>query len=331
MKSKSKISILAVMALACLFLLASTALAADPVKIKIAGSTGGGGLGPLSVGVYKIIKNHLPDIQVGPPQATGGSTENTRLLGLKEVNFGYTSEVAEAYSGRGVWAKRNEKYTNLRSVYTFNYGYQQYITLESSGIRSFKDMKGKRICVGPAGSGGAVRAETIVLPAHGLKAGVDYKVSYQPYASGCNQLRDGQLDVMAISMTAPTPAVVELAAFKKIYLVPMDPKSVEKIGKKDSKLSGTFIPKDVYGNSQTNTEPVLSLALIVALATTIETPEDAVYRITKAHWENLKEFQTVSKTAKNIVLKDAFVALPAPLHPGAEKYYREAGLWPLKK
>jgi TRAP transporter TAXI family solute receptor len=148
----------------CMCLLLASSVSAKTVRVKIAGSTGGGGLGPLSVGLFKIIKNHLPDIQVGPPQATGGSTENARLLGLKEVNFGYSAEIHEAATGVGVWAKRNEKYTNLRAVYTFPYGYQQFITLDSSGIRSFKDLKGKRICVGPAGSGGAVRAEHIVLP-----------------------------------------------------------------------------------------------------------------------------------------------------------------------
>lgn len=320
---------LLVLSLVVLFVTGSSAFAAAPERIRIAGSTGGGGLGPLAVGLYKVIKNHLPEIQVGPPQATGGSTENTRLLGLKQVNFGYSGEISEAYEGKGAWVK--EKYPNLRTVYTFPYGYQQYFTLDSSGIKSFKDMKGKKICVGPAGSGGATRAEHIVLPAHGLKAGVDYKISYQPYESGCDQLRDGQIDVMCISMTAPTPAVMELATFKKIFLIPMDPAVAKKIAEEDTRLSVSYIPKDVYGKNQTNTEPVRTLDLVVALATTTETPVDIVYKITKAQWVYLKEFQAVSETAKFIELKTAFNALPAPLHPGAEKYYREVGLWPLKK
>lgn len=320
---------LLVLSLVVLFVTVSSAFAAAPQRIRLAGSTGGGGLGPMSVGLFKIIKNHLPEFEVGPPQVTGGSTENTRLLGRKEVNFGYTGEIGEAYHGKGAWAK--EKYTNLRTVYTLPYGYQQYFTLEGSGIKSFKDMKGKRICVGPAGSGGATRAEHIVLPAHGLKAGVDYKISYQPYASGCDQLRDGNIDVMIISMTAPTPAVVEMVTFKKIFMIPMDPAVAKKIADEDTRLSISYIPKDVYGKNQTNTEPVLTLDLVVALATTIETPADTVYKITKAHWEHLAEFHAVSETAKFVQMKTAFNALPAPLHPGAEKYYREAGLWPLKK
>jgi len=313
-----------VLSLVVLFVTVTSVFAAAPVRIKIAGSTGGGGLGPMAVGVYKIIKTHLPEFQVGPPQATGGSTENTRLLGLKEVNFGFSGEVSEAYLGKGAWAK--EKYTNLRTVFTL-----PYITLASSNIKSFKDMKGKRICLGPAGSGGATRAEHIVFPAHGLKANVDFKASYQPYASGMDQLRDGAIDVMCISMSAPTPAVVEMATFKKIYLVPMDPEAVKKISAEWTKLGPGYVAKDVYGKNQANTEDVLTLDLIVTLGTTIDTPEATVYKITKAHWENLKEMHAVSETAKSIQMKTAFNSLPTPLHPGAEKYYREIGVWPVKK
>jgi len=311
-----------------LFITFSSAFAAAAERLRIAGSTGGGGLGPLSVGVFKVIKNHLPEFTVSPPQVTGGSTENTRLLGRNEVNFGYTSELGEAYEGRGIW---KEKYSNLRTIYTFPYGYQQFITLSSSGIKSFKDLMGKRICLGPAGSGGAVRAEKIILPAHGLKAGVDYKASYQPYASGCDQLRDGNIDVMCISMKAPTPAVMELVTLKKIFMVPMDRAAVEEISKKDSRLTAGYVPKNVYGKNQTNTEDALTLNLNVAFGTTMETPENTVYKVTKALWEHLDEFQAVSATAKAIQLKTAFEGLPTPLHPGAEKYYREIGVWPLKK
>jgi TRAP transporter TAXI family solute receptor len=146
-----------------------------------------------------------------------------------------------------------------------------------------------------------------------------------------DQLRDGAIDVMCISMTAPTPAVVEMSTFKKIYLIPMDRAVAEKIASEDGRLSVSRIPKNVYGRNQVNTEDVITLDLVVALGTTIETPESTVYKITKAFWEHLDEFHAVSATAKFVQPETALNALPTPLHPGAEKYYREIGKWPLKK
>lgn len=296
--------------------------------IRIAGSTSAGGLFPLSTAVYKIIKLHLPEYKVSPPQVTGGSVENTRLLGAQKVNFGYTSEVADAYNGVGKWEK--EPYSNLRTVYTIPYGSQQVITLDSTGIKTFKDMKGKRICLGPAGSGSANRAERLLLPAHGLNKG-DYKPSWQPYSSACNALRNGTVDVVFISMRAPTPAVVELSTFKKIFLVPMDLEAVKKISAKFPKLSLAYNAPDVYGKNQANTEPVATLDLIVAFATNLSTPKEMVYKITKANWEYIEEYRQASHIAKLVTIEKAFDALPAPLHPGAEQYYREIGVWPQKK
>jgi uncharacterized protein len=313
-------------------LLLASALVSVPAsaaeRIRLGGGPSGGGLFPLTTAVYKIIKLHLPEFQVSPPQVTGGSVENTRLLGTNKVNFAYTSEVADAASGIGKW--KNESYTNIRTVYMIPYGSQQVVTLDSTRIKSFKDMKGKRICLGPAGSGGANRAEKLILPAHDLNKG-DYSASWQPYSGACNGLRDGTIDVAFISMRAPTPAVMELAAFKKVFLVPMDVDAISKITKKYPKLSKGYNAPDSYGENQTNTEPALTLDLILALATNVETPEDVVYKVTKANWEYIEEYHKASHTATFVTLDRAFDAMPAPLHPGAEKYYREIGVWPPKQ
>ena len=109
------VNVMLLLGVLCFVVGATQATAAE--VIKIAGSTSGGGLFPLSTAVFKIIKLHLPQYRVGPPQITGGSVENTRLLGLKEVQFGYTSELEDAYQGVGKW--EGEKYGNLRSIYTF--------------------------------------------------------------------------------------------------------------------------------------------------------------------------------------------------------------------
>lgn len=296
-------------------------------SIRLAGSTGGGGLGALAVAVYKIVYLKLPEYRVTPPQGTGGSVEIARLVGSGQVDFGFSSEIGEAYQGVGQWT--GNPYPGLRTIYAFSYGTQQVITLAESGIRTFADMRGKRICVGPAGSGGAGRAETVVLPAHGLHRDSDYTISWLPYSAGMEALRDGSIDVMFISMSAPTPAVMELAATSRIFLVPLDTDVAQRLVEAEAgKLTLSEIAPDVYGRNQTNTEPVAALEVVVALATHAGAPEDTVYRVTRAHWEHLPLVHQASTTARHIRLDTAFDALPAPLHPGAERYYREIGVWP---
>lgn len=294
--------------------------------IRIAGGPGGGGLGPLAVGIFKVVRLNLPEFRVGPPAGTGGSVETARIVGLGQADFGFSSEIAEAYEGIQKW--KDERYPNLRTVFTFPYGYQQFFALASSGIRSFDDLKGKKICVGPAGSGGAARAELVVLAEHGLQAGRDYTISWLPYEAGCDALRDGAIDVMAISMTAPTPSVMELAALNEIVLLPLDEDVATRLVAKDPKLTLAEIPPDIYGANQKNTAPVLAMSVTVALATHAGVPDDVVYQVTRAHWEHIETFHKSSELAKRITLEHALEGLPAPLHPGAERYYREIGLWP---
>lgn len=294
--------------------------------IRIAGGPSGGGLGSLAVGIFKLIRLQLPEFRVGPPAGTGGSVETARLVGLGQADFGFSSEIAEAYEGMHQW--KHERYPNLRTVFTFPYGYQQFFALATSGIRSFDDLKNRRICVGPAGSGGAARAELVVLAEHGLLGGRDYTISWLPYDAGCDALRDGAIDVMAISMTAPTPSVMELAALNEIVMLPLDEEVARRIVRDDPKLTLAEIPPDVYGNNQKNTEPVLALSVTVALATHVGVPDDVVYKITRAHWEHIETFHESSELARRITLGHALKVLPAPLHPGAERYYREIGLWP---
>ncbi len=320
MKRAWIIVLVAVLAVSPVFT-AKPAVGAEKAKISIAGSVVGGGLYPLAQGVYKMIRKHLRDIKIGPPGATGGSVENTRMLHAKEADLAYTSELYEAYHGTGRW-KRDKPMTELRAIYTFPYGGFQIITLADSGIRKMADLKGKRIVLGPAGSGGANRAERIYLPAHGFKKG-DYDARFLTYSDACKALRDGAVDVVMMSVRAPAPAVMELVAFKKIYMITMELDAVKEISKKMPKLSLTFIKPDVYGKNQVNTEPIATTDLIVALGTRADVDEELIYRITKMFWEHLDEFHKVSKTAGFTTLEDALKAMPIPLHPGAESYYKE--------
>jgi TRAP transporter TAXI family solute receptor len=305
------------------------ASADEGYQVRLAGGPSGGHFLVFGTSLFKIIKKALPEFDVGPPQVTGGSVENTRLLGTGKVHFAYTAEAAEAYKGIDKW--KNERYENLRSIHTYAHGYYQVITLAGSNIRSFKDLKGKRISIGPAGSGCANQTKNILLPAHGINPG-DYTESQHPYASACRGIRDGSIDATFMSVLAPQSSVMELSAFKKIYLVPMDPKVAEKIAGKYSKLAVDYIPPDVYGKNQKNEKPIASLSIMVGLCTRADVPEDVVYKFTKAYWENIDVLHNADELGKKAIsIDNPLMALPTPLHPGAEKYYRERGIWPPKK
>jgi TRAP transporter TAXI family solute receptor len=114
---------------------------------------------------------------------------------------------------------------------------------------------------------------------------------------------------------------------KKIRLaeIPHDA-TAENIMKKLPGLYKTFGKQDLYGKNQVNEKPVATLGLACILMSRPEVPEDVVYKITKATFENLDEFSKSHASAKDVQLKTALEGMPLPLHPGAEKYYKEVGL-----
>lgn len=281
----------------------------------------------MGASLSKIVGSKYPEVQL-TVQASGGGKENQENLVAKRVDFGfvYGPDIASALQGIGEYAGQEAKYKELKGVFAFPYGALQIITLADSGIKTISDLKGKKVCVGAPGSTGASILWPQILAAYGITK-ENTKFHYLNTAAAADALKDGVIDATTLLTKDPVAGITNVALTKKIRLVeiPHDA-TVDKIIKDVPGLYKAQQKQDLYGKNQVNEGPIPTLGLASILAARPEVPEDVVYKITKALFENIDEFSKCHASAKDVQLKTALEGITLPVHPGAEKYYKEVGL-----
>lgn len=249
-------------------------------------------------------------------QATQASVENLRLLeaGDGELAFTLADTLASAVSSRAAGSDR------LRGVASLYPNYVQLIARNQSGIRTLADLKGKRVSLGPEGSGSALNAAAI-LKAAGVTFADLATVTHAPFAAAARMLDQGTLDATFQSFGLGVELVRHQLASGGSSLVPIPPEVVGKIGD-PAYIAGT-IPAGSYDGQPT----AVPTAVIMTLLITREAvSDDLVYRMTKLLFDHRDQLVQVNPGAKDIDAAKAPFSLPVPLHPGAERYYREIGL-----
>ena len=267
---------------------------------------------PLGVALSQAYGKVLPAAKISV-QATKASAENLNLLqqGKGEVAFALGDSVSDAWKGDEE-AGFKTPLKKLRAVAGLYPNYIQIIANSESGIKTIADLKGKRISVGAPKSGTELNARAI-LKAAGLSYKDFSKVEYLGFGESVELMKNRQLDVTLQSVGLGAASIRDLVA------VPAD--VAAKVG--DAAYQPAAIPADTY-KGQTAAVPTVAIKNI--LVTHEGVPADTVYAMTKAMYDNMDGLVAAHTAAKGIVKKDAVGGLPIPLHPGAEKYYREAGL-----
>jgi hypothetical protein len=275
---------------------------------------------PLGVALTQVYGKALPNAKV-TAQSTKASAENLNLLqaGKGEVAFTLGDALSDAWQGN-VDAGFKERLGKLRGLAAIYPNYIQIVASADSGIKSLADLRGKRVSVGAPKSGTELNARAI-FKAAGLRYEDFSKTEYLPFGESVELLKNRQLDATLISAGLGVAAIRDLATAVKISIVTIPAKTVERIG--DAAYQPAVIPANTYDGQ---TEEVQTVAIRNFLATHSGVPADAVYAMTKAMFDNLGDLQAAHAAAKAIKLETAASGMPLPLHPGAEKYYREQGV-----
>lgn len=274
---------------------------------------------PLGVALSQLYGKALPDAKISV-QSTKASAENLNLLqaGRGEIAFALGDAVSDAWNGveeAGFKAKLNK----LRGVAAIYPNYIQIVAAADSGITSLADLKGKRVSVGAARSGTELNARAIFKGA-GMRYDDLGKVEYLPFGESVELIKNRQLDATLQSAGLGVASLRDLANAVKIVVVPVPAEVVAKIG--DAAYQASVIPANTY-QGQTADVPTARIRNI--LVTHAGVSDDVVYAMTKTMFDNLDHLVSAHAAAKGIVKEDA-TAVPLPMHPGAARYYREAGL-----
>jgi hypothetical protein len=136
-------------------------------------------------------------------------------------------------------------------------------------------------------------------------------------------LKDGRIDAAFYTTGVGAAALVDVAMMIDTVIVPVDSAHADILVKKYPFYSKTVVPKGSYKGVDQDVPAVCVLAILVTRA---ELEEDVVYKITKAMYENIKDIERAHAKGKEVKLEKATVGMPIPLHPGAEKYFREKGI-----
>lgn len=274
---------------------------------------------PLGVALSQIYNDNIEGARA-QVQSTKASVENLNLLqqGRGELAFALGDSVKLGWEGN-TEAGFKGKLDKLRGLAAIYPNYIQLVATKDSGIATLADLKGKSLSVGAPKSGTELNARTI-FGAAGMSYDDLGKTEYLPFAESVELMKNRQLDATLQSAGLGVASIRDLATTNDITVVSVPSDLVEKIG---APYITATIPAGTYRGQDAD---VPTAAVVNFLVTQADVPEETVYQMTKQLFANLDRLVAAHGAAKAIKAENALNGMPLPLHPGAERYYKEVGL-----
>lgn len=285
---------------------------------------GTGGTGGTYYPVGGMIANAISSDKLNVSAvSTAGSVANVNGIvgGSMESGFSQADVNFWAYSGTGLFEGR-PKVEELRAIAHLFPEHVHITARKGLGAKSVADLKGKRVSLLEIGSGSLVNSRAI-LAAYGLTE-KDIKPEYLNQAQSAEKMKDGSVDAFIQTTGYPQGTLVELATTNGIELVPLDGPQADQLREKFKFFSADVIPAGTYKDvPETKT-----LSVGAQWVTSSKQPDEVVYEVVKALWSDKTRgaMDTGHAKGKAIRRETALQGLGIPLHPGAEKFYKEAGL-----
>lgn len=294
-----------------------TAKAQEFVNVLTGGTSGV--YYPLGVALSNIYADNIDGVRT-QVQSTKASVENLNLLqqGRGEIAFALGDSVKSAWEGDAE-AGFEEKLGKLRAIGAIYPNFIQIVASEESGIQEFEDLKGMSLSVGAPKSGTELNARRI-FSAMDMSYDDLSKTEYLPFGESVELIKNRQLDATLQSAGLGVASIKDLATALPITVVSVPSAVAEELG---APFVAETIPAGTYDGQD---EDVPTLAITNILVTHEDVSEELAYEMTRQLFENLDAMVAAHSAAEAISAERAPTGLPLPLHPGAERYYREAGL-----
>ncbi len=257
-------------------------------------------------------------------ESTGGSVYNVNAVNSGELQFGVAQSDVQykAYNGEGDFAESGA-IENLRSVFSIHPEPYTVVARADAGVTNFEDLEGKRVNIGNPGSGQRATTE-VLMEALGWTQDNFASVSELPAGEQSAALCDNNVDAMVYAVGHPNGSISEATSACDAVLVNVTGEAVDGLIEENSYFRSATIPGGMYRGNDNDTT---TFGVGATLVTSADVSEDAVYAVVKSVFENFDDFKSLHPAFANLSKEEMVSAgLSAPLHPGAEKYYKEAGL-----
>ncbi|BBK36247.1 C4-dicarboxylate ABC transporter substrate-binding protein [Allostella sp. ATCC 35155] len=294
--------------------------------MSMATSSVGGSWFPLGGAMAKIITDAYPQLKI-TAEVTGGTADNLKLLKNGQVELALSTNDMAYLASKGEGAFKGGAISNFKGLLGGHAIIWQFYTLKSSGIQSLKDIKGKRISLGAAGSIGGPIGQA-VFGAYGLKMNTDWKPEYLGHGDGPGALLDGRVDGVLIISSAPTAAVTDITSRRgeEVLLINPEKPVLDKLIEKHPYWFPATIPGGVYKGHPNDMPNSFGSATILVAHEKVS--NEAAYAVVKALVEQHAKLVAANALAKEWSKANATRGISGvvPFHPGAEKYLKEAGI-----
>jgi uncharacterized protein len=254
-------------------------------------------------------------------ESTGGSGYNVNTIKAGELDFGMAQSDVQYQSYKGTAAFK-EPFPEMRAVFSVHPEPFTLLSRKEANIKSFADLKGKRVNVGNPGSGTRSAMDEL-LTAENMKLS-DFSLASELKADEHGPaLCDNKIDAFYYGVGHPSANIQDPTTACGAKLVPITGPAIDALVKKYRYYAYATIPGGMYAN---NPQPTKTYGVLATLVTSSKVPADVVYIVTKAVFDNFDEFKKLHPAFANLDPKNMIAdGLSAPLHEGAARYYREKG------
>ena len=282
---------------------------------------------PTGKAIAKIVnkkgKEHGVQVKV---ESTGGSVFNVNAIIVGDLEFGIvqSDRQYQAWNGIKDWKDRGPQ-KKLRSICSFHPESIVLIAGDDTGIETLIDLKGKHINIGNLGSGSRGNAIDAMLSC-GIEWRRELSAEGIRAADSAKLLQNGRIDAFFYTVGHPNDLIKEATAGKrKVHFVPLTGDCIDQLVAKWLYYAKAYIPISFYPMAR-NKENVETFGVKATFCTSADVPENVVYIITREFFNNLEDFKKLHPAYGVLTKHNMLESLSAPIHPGAMKYYKEAGL-----
>jgi TRAP transporter TAXI family solute receptor len=313
---KKKLGILATLGLSASLILSACNAGGGEEEYKFLSIVTGG-----TTGTYYALGGTLAQIisdEAGvetTAEVSQASAANMTALKDGKAEIAFVQTDIAYYATAGEFMFEGEAIDSIAAIGALYPETIQLVTTADTGIASYEDLKGKKVSVGAPGSGTFANAEQL-LEIHGMTM-EDIEAQNLDFAESQESLQSGQIDAAFITSGTPTGAVEALNASTEVVIVPVEDAKADELIEKYPYYAKETIPSGTYGM----TEEVPTVSVLAMLAVTKDLPEDLVYDITKAIYENTDKI--THPKGEYIKAETALDGIDIDVHPGAQKYFDE--------
>lgn len=279
----------------------------------------GGSWYPLGGAVSNLARGTVEDARLRVLPGGGISNVMAVEAGKADFSFGNVTSTVDALNGQAPF--RGEA-ANIRHIATLYPQWFQFVASADSGVESVADMAGRAIAVGPRGHSGE-QASRQILEVFGLAYDDLSKVNHVGYNDAVALLKDGHVDAFTVFTTVPAGAVMDSASARTIRLLPVPDDKLAALQSFNPQYVRRVIPTGTYPDMAEDLHTFGTWTHMIAHA---DVPDEVVYGVVRAMAENLGDLAVVVKSMGAATPESLATRVGVPMHPGAERYYREVGV-----